>query len=207
MKERPIIFSGSMMRAILSKQKVQTRRIIKPQPVLGKPWKDWIVDPEEMDLPMAYCPYGIARDFLWVRETWATSIKWDGLPPRIIPTHSPVWYKATSQGKGDIIGKWRPSIYMPRWASHIMLEITDVRVERLQDISVKNCIAEGFDPVQQTADGITLIPAWQVADDTAHLMFRQKWDELNAKRGCGWDKNPWVWVIDFRMLEEKSGTY
>ena len=149
MKERPIIFSTDDVKAILSGCKKQTRRIIKPRPELGKAWKDWIIDPDNMDIPIAYCPYGVSGDQMWVREkyNWVTLTEndpWENLFSHI--KNVPLDYKHEQAGcrVGMIYStdeywegrsSWIPSIHMPRWASRINLEITNIRVERLNEIS------------------------------------------------------------------------
>lgn len=182
MKERPILFSGPMVRAILAGRKTMTRRVMKPQPdyELVRPVVDRktgevhaYCDPEPTGLK---CPYGVPGDRLWVRECWG-------------PCEGGVCYRADEGPKvvpDD--GRWHPSIHMPRWASRITLEVTDVRVERVQDITPAACASEGFDFV--VTDG--LMPRGQ---------FAKLWDALNSKRGFGWEANPWVWVVDFRRTE------
>ena len=207
MKERPIIFSGPMVRAILDGRKTQTRRVFRlPEDAKidtatgtytcfntgAKKWK-------------LKCPYGQAGDRLWVRETWATSVGVDDQKPSVLDTPGkgygwPVWFAsdgsvwwrgAKAGGPGFVDrGRWRPSIHMPRWASRITLEVTGVRVERLQDISEEDCIAEGV-----TLRGTSRYEG-QSRDAYADL-----WDSLNTKRGFGWDTNPWVWAIEFKRVD------
>lgn len=147
MKTRPILFSGPMVRAILEGRKTQTRRVVKPQPA------------HCADLPMgkdltfaSACPYGQPGDRLWVRETWAVGTLFDYVRPSLLPkpdceSKLAVDYAANPRRiwHSEDQGRWRPSIHMPRWASRITLEITSVRVERLQDISHKDAIAEGLE--------------------------------------------------------------
>ena len=141
MKERPFVAYQHEVRAILDGSQTRFTRPIKPHPELGKPWKWWTVDPLEMDIPIALCPYGILGDRLWVRETWATVNTFDKLAPKDIPKGDQrwpaVWYDAHPQAAASIsnsgsqfIGKRRPSTHMPRWASRITLEVTGVRVEQ-----------------------------------------------------------------------------
>ena len=185
MKERPILFSGEMVQAILDGRKTQTRRVIKPQPGIapgiGPVWKgsdyckEWIRE----------CPYGIHGDRLWVRETWA-SFK------------GGVYYRAEGSNNARIeetVG-WRPSIFMPKIISRIWLEITDIRVERVQEISPQDVCREGIRPT---------IPGGFEIDECDWIgaqQFKPLWDSINAKRGYGWDMNPWVWVISFRRIGE-----
>lgn len=199
MTDQPILFSGPMVRAILYGRKTQTRRVIKPQPVrFNNPdwpcthgWREvpymggWEIswNNDRMTATEAigeYCPYGQSGDQLWVRETWAAlhpgtdDVMWEVNPQ---PPICSLAYKATDER--SINGNWRPSIFMPRWASRITLEVVSVRVQRLQEISYADGNAEGFDSL----DGFALL-----------------WDRINAKRGCGWQDNPWVWAVEFRAV-------
>jgi len=140
---------------------------------------------------------------LWVRETWAVSKRLDSLPPRELFwlqdnedfPQSIIYYRAdSSNGINPLRGKWRPSIFMPRWASRITLEITGVRVERIQDISDTDCCFEMGCPAKW--DG----PGPEPYKRNLRGSFTYLWDSLNAKRSFGWDVNPWVWVIEFRRL-------
>lgn len=186
-KERPILFSEPMVKAILEGRKTQTRRVIKPQPErLGEVVWDFgseetcfIGDESAREylLYNARNPYGWAyhdgtADRLWVRETW-----------RHYKLENRTSYRADGEEDVTPLLTWRPSIHMPRWASRITLEITDVRVERVQEISLGDIRAEGLDP----------LPVVNPRGDFADL-----WDSINLKRGYGWDQNPWVWVICFK---------
>ena len=245
MKERPIIFSAPMVRAILDGRKTQTRRVVKPQPVGGdrieRDGSGWVVgrmrDSENAWRPLP-CPFGQPGDGLWVRETWSglhvfrntaplerKSFVGDGYPYM----REDVWYWADGEPE---YGDWerpRPSIHMPRWASRLTLEITGVRVERLQEISEADAEAEGFAaiPAQRwwhgyrDVDGKQLHqqfegevpPDWMIEPKPLHVggeqilypsaasQFRDLWDSLNAKRGFGWESNPWVWAVSFRRVE------
>jgi hypothetical protein len=170
--EKPILFSAPMVRAILEGRKTMTRRVVKPQPESDQ-------DDGHAGL-IQDCPYGQPGDRLWVRETFST----DGCAcyePCFCPS---VWYKADDLSEDkELQPKWCPSIFMPRWASRIILEVTGVRVERLQEITNAGALAEGIEP--------SGVPRTYVGD------FAALWDSLNAKRGYGWDTNPWVWVIGF----------
>jgi len=221
-KERPILFSGEMVKAILAGRKTQTRRVLQ-QPRR----KDGIkLLPELLrDMGAGHaCPYGVTGDRLYVRETFAIESNWnidseesypppfkDGRPIKRI-VDDPQWgdwweqahYKATDPEPELCIGgleepgvRWRPSIHMPRWASRIMLEIVDVRVERVQDISFDDAMAEGihFQVVTHDASWTATIKS-DPREGYAWL-----WNKLNAARGYGWDVNPWVWVIEFKKLE------
>ena len=187
--EHPILFSGEMVRAILEGQKTMTRRVIK-RPLdnrglrLLNGWEDW-------HGRKIKCPYGCPGDLIWVKETFA----YDGAESRHIE------YRATWKCERDFPGvkcehgpnKWKPSIFMPRWASRISLEITDVRSEKLQEITTKDAIAEGV----RSYPGIT----YQHLNETEPLNdFKRLWDSLNLKRGYGWCVNPFVWVISFNEI-------
>ena len=177
MKERPILFSAPMVRAILDGTKTMTRRIIKPQPThfnpAGTPRR---VVPNGGPSESICCPYGQPGDRLWVRETWMDCRNIDG-------AISDSMYRATF-GNTPEGGQWRPSIHMPRWASRILLEITDVRVERAQDISEADAISEG---VQHS----TL--------NDPRVEYRWLWESINGPDS--WAATPWVWVIEFRKIE------
>lgn len=205
MKERPILFSGPMVRAILKGRKTQTRRVVKPQPKF-KDFEDgrmlafvdkWGYCPVERNLHL--CPYGSTGDRLWVRETWHGS---GNKKLALNPEHpmDSLSYRADWHGV-DTGLIWKPSIHMPRWASRITLEVKGVRVERLQDISEDDAKAEGVTP-----KGDTYIAA-NVAKDSPHRMeFWTLWQSINAKRGFGWDTNPWVWVIEFQPITPSDST-
>ena len=199
-RERPVLFSAPMVRAILHGRKTQTRRVVKGHAL------EWLAPdtftPAVVALPEnGLSPYGYAGDRLWVRETWLADppingwpgdIEWSGCGRPI--SGVPRQYRApehciyaASCGR-DASLRWYPSIFMPRWASRILLELTDVRVERLQDIGEDDAIAEGcFD--EKEHDGS--LPS---------RIFAELWNSLNAKRGYGWDANPWVWAITFRRI-------
>lgn len=190
MKERPILFSGEMVRAILDGRKTQTRRVIKPQP------------PESVSegYTTYFCPYGIPGDRLWVRETFAPRLDVDPITELARARHYAM-YKADGGDPHDPMhwhpyDKWIPSIFMPRWASRITLEITNVRVERVQDISVSECRAEGIPQASFSSQ--------TDRDAQVHGEFMQLWDSINAKRGYSWESNPWVWVIEFKRYGEYS---
>lgn len=206
MKERPILFSGEMVRAILDGRKTMTRRVIKPQPLwVGDPnvaFKTHSANPKGI----INCHYGQPGDLLWVRETWASLDGVDHLSPKDIELLcrdagyktgpcGDLWYQADNSYRqwGDdkqTKGKWRPSIHMPRWASRINLGITDVRVERLQDITDDDVFAEGIEPFSNRFYNL----------HTDRDVFAKLWDSINLKRGYGWDSNPWVWVVEFKRL-------
>jgi hypothetical protein len=198
-KERPILFSGPMVRAILNEAspKTQTRRIVKPTMTTPKvaplAMFPWMINGEQVEdddgTPMWVgqhpdypgegkwftCPYGQPGDQLWVRETWALV---DG----------ELWFAADCDMPREDGVKFKPSIHMPRAYSRISLEITGVRVERLQDISDRDAQAEGV----QAA----VVAGYPVA---ARSGFHQLWNHINGKT-APWESNPWVWVIGFKRI-------
>jgi len=194
MKERPILFNGEMVRAVLDGRKTQTRRVVKPDED-GYPHRPGDVFGERK-LLLTSCPYGEPGDRLWVRE----SMKFD--PDR--------GWRYCADG-ADVIESADyskrtpscPSIHMPRKASRIFLEVTDVRVERVQEITEKDAVSEGIKPVQfgLTTSGYEWSPT-EDATDTAKESFYCLWNSINAKRGYGWDVNPWVWVVEFRRVSQ-----
>lgn len=186
MKDIPILFSGPMVQAILEGRKTQTRRIINPQPVDGGPYCGMLYGCRDYS-----CPYGAPGDRLWVRESWVTDEKYDDLKPSLIPESAPIEYKAT-----DLpfhIGKSRPSIFMCRWMSRITLEIKDIRVERLKDLSEEDAQAEGC------VNDVVLVDG---GSDYKGLYARERfmdlWNSINGKR-FPWDSNPWVWAVEFKV--------
>ncbi|HCF3394011.1 hypothetical protein ABZR47_05540 [Pseudomonas aeruginosa] len=204
-RERPILFNDQMVRAILEGRKTVTRRVVKPQPdFLGS-----MVDPntpfKTLDAGLharITCPYGEPGDRLWVREAWAADAQVDAIAPSDLSQGEPIWYPAdlsVRQTGCSMIskGRVRPSIHMPRWASRILLEITAVRVERLQDISEEQALAEGVrgEPCDHTRQACADIGCW---GDTAKGAFGFLWESLNGEGS--WAENPWVWVVEFKRV-------
>ena len=183
MKERPILFNGDMVRAILAGQKTQTRRPV---------WFD--------DDPSGICPYGVPGDRLWVRETYARH-----------PQFAEVAYRADGEEFEDGDGftwcpKWTPSIHMPRALSRITLEITDSRVERVQDISEEEARAEGIEALDGrfvSADLCDTARWYGMSMEDARCIYAHLWDTSYDARGLGWSVNPWVWVVTFKSVEEE----
>jgi hypothetical protein len=264
MKERPILFSGPMVNAILENRKTQTRRVVNIDHValfrspsiqfFQQRVEDWVPDGELWDavdglcdvLGRVRCPYGQPGDRLWVRETWKPYTEETGdcgiryRADGAFINHENSWQGADrwlavrrpeEQYPQMKPPKWRPSIHMPRWASRITLEITDVRVERLQEISEADARAEGI----RFADHGKLCwhkggPPGDVGDcpapdhthqqrpgyywkdggatnsgeclHTARSAFGNLWDSINAKKHP-WESNPWVWVIEFRRVNHE----
>lgn len=206
MKERPILFSGSMVRALLAGTKTQTRRVVKlPRSLaagdLERAWPDklWGVTPG-LHVPMPdessqrlRNPWGWPEQSkLWVRETWAQNRNQtsDTKEDRSVVYRADGGERAMDNG---IELRWRPSIHMPRWASRITLWITDVRVERLQEISAVDARAEG---IQIPAPTIT--PA--EFDHDCVVAYRNLWESINGPGS--WDENPFVWVIEFKRAAQ-----
>lgn len=206
MKYRPILFSGPMVRALLDGRKTQTRRVVKPQPRRvdgGVPFGDAPASAHaEPGSMMMRCPYGKRGDRLWVREAWAESDMADGTPVIAYRAggciaigkndpHGPDYLIRAYTFNEDVHAEaWRPSIHMPRSASRITLEVTGVRVERLQDISEADAIAEG---IQE------LIDAGVDHDGTPRDTFRKLWESINGPGS--WESDTWVWVVEFRRVE------
>lgn len=215
MKERPILFSGAMVNSLLAGTKTQTRRNAKvSSSVTGTPEKvrdvdvgcgsgfhfvrndgqcEWHVD----------CPYGVVGDRLWVRETFSPEIGSGG-------DHEVAVYRATHPEWTD---RWRPSISMPRWASRITLEITNVRVERLQSISEEDARAEGVSPhlppkpkPTRPLEGLSGMQTTDRLDamaerfDNARAAYAVLWESINGKT-TPWVSNPFVWAVSFLMIE------
>lgn len=219
---RPILFNSEMVKAILEGRKSQTRRIVKPQPKvfygLVKKLNNLYLQCARIfrdNRPGIKSPYGIIGDRLWVRETFAIECN-DGYQDVYVTPEKPLgpvrWfeeqdlenpkyfecprYKAsepdTVLGEEEDDMKWKPSIHMPRWASRITLEITDIRVERAQEIGESDARAEGLRYDERNH----LDPIGYSAKDR----FKTLWDSINKKRGYSWESNPWVWVVEFKKL-------
>lgn len=253
MKQRPILFNGAMVRAILNGQKTQTRRVCK-NPIYSNgfgfvngtgdllchndylPPSAMLMDVKRGNISYttsdhegwtAECPFGDVGDRLWVREAWMPDAPRDGTwadvefygckdaPLSWIPEHyrKPEHCLFSATWTGTPLVGWTPSIHMPRWASRITLEITSIRVERLQDISEKDAAAEGFAKLSKD-DGTTWkygIPdsdglpgtddsgwPWSDWEQDSRNAFKKLWHSI----GGDWEANPWVWVIEFKRVEQ-----
>lgn len=222
MKERPIIFSGPMVRAVLDDRKTQTRRIVKfnaagrVQAAGG--YYNW--HPDDPDA-VAACPYGRAGDHLWVRETWyCDHFQLQRGPYLEVPQAKELlYYRARDAVRPDerecwsgfagetMTPPWKSPIHMPRWASRITLKITGIRIERLNDISDSDCIAEGifngeYDP--GIADGGK--PGWCYGPNlyagTPRHAYELLWESIHGKGS--WELNPRVWVVTFERVDGAS---
>lgn len=219
MKERGMIFNAEMVRAILDGRKTQTRRIMKPQPEpcpRGGHWwpsnvfKTMLHVEDEMQngkggwggLVGDACPFGDVGDRIWVRETWAEA---GASAPDLklyranYPEHVPSIYENVPPAE-EI--RWTPSIHMPRTASRIQLEITDVRVERLNAISEEDAEAEGIDmeALYDSQDCYDCIADHNMTGrPTVTGAFKYLWESIYGEEG--WKSNPWVWVIEFKRVE------
>lgn len=217
MTTKPILFSADMIRALLDGRKTQTRRIVK--------YSDRSVPslPDHFDddgWPIAYwegadeidrmpCPYGQPDDLLWARETWA---------PVGACVRGGCWYKADGEWPSDpYFDRWKPSIHMPSSCSRLTLKITNIRAERVQDISESDAVAEGIEVFNE--DGNLWYSGWMDGKDSWFTdawkwhcndpiqAYKELWDGINFKRGFGWDVNPWVWVIEFEVIKQNVDKY
>ncbi|HXF12249.1 MAG TPA: hypothetical protein VN517_03790 [Terriglobales bacterium] len=211
-KERPILFSAPMVRAILEGRKTQTRRIVKPQPcIIDGVFMHHVAGPKwESGLPYR-CAYGKPGDRLWVRETWTGT--WHDTAVHLVYAadgsermagEAPTEYvlpKAAAK-----IGNWVTPLFMPRWASRITLEVTKVRVQRLQEISEEDARAEG---VELLSDAPACLTPWKnyrlkpgapfaMNHSIAAASFMSLWDSINGDKSS--NANPWVWAVSFKPV-------
>ncbi|EIW8567052.1 morphogenetic protein [Klebsiella pneumoniae] len=214
MKERGMIFNGEMVRAILDGRKTQTRRIVKGTDGAVKFCKEWDINGEEIFVVLGEkdhtgmnpvlgaisCPFGAVGDRIWVRETFQGPLvheelfeEYSAYPEKF---ETPEYCEYAADGgvrpeycdlDDNLRHGWRPSIHMPRWASRILLEITNVRVERLKNISDRDAICEGC----STAD--------MKSGDCVADVFARLWASIYGSDS--WNANPWVWVIEFKRVE------
>jgi len=196
MRERPILFNGAMVRAILAGQKTQTRRVAKNVVAAHAITGEALADIDSAG-PRLRCPFGQPGDRLWVRETWTNA--WDdGKNQWSDPER--YHYRADGIEVAHVDGMerspWRPSIHMPRRACRLVLEITAVRVERLQAITEADAVAEGL---SQSESG-----SWLPGPcDHPEWAFHQLWAQVYGEPA--WEANPWVWVIEFKRVEVAGG--
>jgi len=251
MKERPILFNAQIVQAILEGRKTQTRRIIKwpgknkPADIRKNPdndhwYKDFIWSMRtyngvwadyKNDRFLEFCKQGKPGDRLWVKETWCDPSS-EGYPIMYRAECENGVYYWGCDDEGPVFVpeknyKWKPSIFMRREYSRILLEIIDIKVERIQDISEEDAKAEGVESLDSEIEyenrDYTICPACGgtrlvnsigmgggvIFDtdcfkcDTHKKRFMHLWESINKKRGYGWDVNPWVWVINFKLLEVK----
>lgn len=220
-KAHPIMFTAEMVRAILYGRKTQTRRVISPQPIIPPDFAPpyisdgclscikrspefqgwfWVGDQQGKKIR---CPYAVG-DLLWVRETWRPCRDeelWDvvryaadmAVKKPIITDENTGMKFSEDCDRSSLRSRWRPSIFMPRWASRITLRIKDVRVERVQEISETDAEAEGV-------IGIDLVLGIVIPYRAA---FRAIWERINGTRGFGWSVNPYVWVIEFEVVNAR----
>lgn len=196
-KERPILFSGPMVQALLAGKKTQTRRALKQQPIdilpmngdkAGREWVTLEKREPETSGRVIRCRYGLPGDVLWVRETWSQPTSYDPGPtfyradyPECVPGH----YENVPPA--DEI-TWKPSIHMPRKLCRLRLQIIEVRAQRLQAISEKDCCAEGVGS--------------PITRDCKKPKFQALWESINGSES--WAVNPWVWAITFDRLPHQS---
>ena len=207
MKEKPILFSEPMVRAILDGRKTQTRRVVKGNPVnLIRFIGSDDLPTGEFGLCQNYenviekhikSPYGNPRDRIWVREGFSGPYYQSKTPPREWSDCDPIWYWADGNPENGDWTKPKPSIHMPRWASRIDLEITGVRVERLQDVSKQDSFSEG---IQSLSDGDYYEFGIRGLCSAQHPIraYQLLWESINGSGS--WDKNPWIWVIEFKRV-------
>ncbi|EAA9058618.1 hypothetical protein HAY23_003150 [Salmonella enterica] len=215
MKERGMIFNGEMVRAIIDGRKTQTRRIMKPQPANdiargtfpNTEAYGWVSTMKHKfgSTTAHFCPFGQPGDRIWVRETFRVHSRATDVATLVYKSSErQSWTEQTHRvpvsvcNKPAVIEKWTPSIHMPRWASRILLEITDVRVERLNTISEKEARSEG---VGRLREGFwkNYQPGWTQHQISARGSFVTLWKSIYGDES--WYSNPWVWVIEFRRIE------
>ncbi|WP_378952244.1 hypothetical protein [Mesorhizobium sp. ANAO-SY3R2] len=231
MTDHPTPFMADMVRALLEGRKTQTRRIIKDAPnnlqgCFRRPDGRWIWTTDHRPNNGPGVGVGIGEPFrvrhsigdrLYVREAWRTHTHLDRFKPSVLPTDTPVFYEADIGGdRRAATGKFRQGMHMPRWASRLTLTVTDVRVQRIQEIAEADAMAEGIERVHYTGNLPEYLGmhGWRAYDrlpdggEHPHnaapyalptTSFRSLWDSLNAERGYGWDANPWVTATSFTI--------
>jgi hypothetical protein len=204
MRERPILFTAPMVRGILEGRKTQTRRVVKG---VSLDWLDnagfepaFVASPEN-----GLSPYGFAGDTLWGRENFRLDVAYNGTKPSLVDSRAAVFFEAGGQLGAGVPGKLRPAIHMPRYACRLVLPLADVRIERLNDCSEEDALAEGvvwsekhqWFHVPGVAHPNPDFPV--LARSTAREMYAALWDTISGSGA--WLGNPWVWVLDFRPLQ------
>lgn len=214
MKERPILFSGDMVRAILAGRKTQTRRVVKApfvideHPETGALWPlcpSYCNDGDNEGQPIS-CPFGSPGDRLWVRETWASGYS-KGCWGTVFKADVAFVQGSRQHEKGPHFNandlppwtKWRPSIHMPRWASRLSLRVTSVRAQQLQDITEEDIIAEGVNIDWERVARMEAAPTPATRRSVVRADFAVLWDSIYADR-APWESNPWVWAIGFEVM-------
>ena len=212
MKETPLILQGWGVKATLDGLKTQTRRTYGLEKInespneWGKPRYDgdgiWLFPHEYGDIVEIKCPYGGPGDTLWIREAWAENER------------GQILYKADYESITRAMDfplipiKWKPSIFLPKEKARLWREIVSVRAERVQEISEEDAKAEGCQLIARTIRPFSLSPQPHFTEPERPFIYRDHfigiWDSLNAKRGYGWDFNPWVWPIEYKQLPERS---
>ncbi len=198
MTERPILFSAEMVKAILGGCKTQTRRVIKPREIERMEYKERATWTFNIERFVKHCPYGKVGDRLWVRESWRKGIAYSGLAVEYkadlartylddYPDNSTDWFWLLDM-------PWQPSIFMPRWASRITLEVTGVKIEKLHHIGELSAKAEGIDP--KTVVSVDRFESY----DSYCAAYTELWDSINGKT-YPWESDPWVWVIEFKRVK------
>lgn len=224
MKARSILFSTDMVKALLDGRKTQTRRVVNPQPELPGFWKTkkeggyhWANEEHFRKGGIYHCPHGQSGDYLYVRETWKPDDDDDICGIRYKDdSFIPIENTAAAADKWISVRKseeqwpdlkeplWRPSIHMPRWASRLTLKITDIRVERVQDIGESDAYSEGA--ITEIRPDKFIGSAALGVDGKIYVSWLSAWvalwDSINDKRGYGWNVNPWVWVISFEVIHK-----
>jgi len=238
MKERPILFSATMVKAILGGRKSQTRRVVKHgqvfrlvpggdlsreerQAVYASPFQWDHANPVHptVDELLSCCPFGVPGDRLWVREAFQHTTDARGAAVMVYAADDSANYLlAKDGGDGDLCGvgkmvdesqwckikRWRPSIHMPRWASRITLEVIGVRVERLQEITLADVRAEGIPETYGDSNLVASMFPEMPPHEWDNMRFDEQWKLLwESINGPGsWSTNQWVWVVEFKRLEQ-----
>jgi hypothetical protein len=209
MTERPILFQGAMVRALLAGTKTQTRRVAKGVVARHSRTGEALANLDSAG-PRVTFPYGQPGDRLWVRETWYCDdfrvqrgpyLKPDDMDMEAARADGTMVYRASSGDRPYEAEQplWRPAIHMPRWASRITLEVTGVRVERLQDISIEDAKAEGAWPDVSVVDDCAKYFGTDVLAANPYRAFQMLWERINGVDA--WAVNPWVWVVEFKRVQ------